>query len=242
MWELAQFPSRPLQGAAVYRFREWAIFVPFRRSSRVRPLFRQPLATMTTTATPSIFRCRICARIAAAVFLLLIAIEGLLLIPSTLRFEREILQRIVGEADATFFAALDYANLQSAPGPLGRSIASMTEMLGWRGLTVRNAVGQIIAAAGEPVRTSPAAIHPGRTHVADGLVRIDEGNRIEVAWTQDIRGVPLTFVARLDSSQVTPAAEPRLSGDLWTTDPTGITKTLRRLRRKLKPTRSRKIS
>ncbi len=46
----------------------------------------------------------------------------------------------------------------------------------------------------------------------------------------------------LDSPQVIPALEPKHSGDLWTTDPTGITKTLRRLRRKLKPARTRKSS
>ncbi len=36
------------------------------------------------------------------------------------------------------------------------------------------------------------------------------------------------------------AAEPKPSGDLWTTDPTGITKALRRLRRNLKHSRARK--
>ncbi len=38
----------------------------------------------------------------------------------------------------------------------------------------------------------------------------------------------------LDSPLIESATEPKPSGDLWTTDPTGITKTLRRLRRNLK--------
>ena len=41
-------------------------------------------------------------------------------------------------------------------------------------------------------------------------------------------------MAQLDSPLVEIATEPRPSGDLWTTDPTGITKALRRLRRNLK--------
>jgi len=41
-------------------------------------------------------------------------------------------------------------------------------------------------------------------------------------------------VAPLNSPFLEPAVEPRPSGDLWTTDPTGITKALRRLRRTLK--------
>lgn len=45
---------------------------------------------------------------------------------------------------------------------------------------------------------------------------------------------------RLDSSLVEIATEPKPSGDLWTTDPTGITKALRRLRRNLKHSRAKK--
>ena len=44
----------------------------------------------------------------------------------------------------------------------------------------------------------------------------------------------------LNSPLLEIAAEPRPSGDLWTTDPTGITKALRRLRRNLKHSRKMK--
>jgi SAM-dependent methyltransferase len=44
----------------------------------------------------------------------------------------------------------------------------------------------------------------------------------------------------LDSPLVETAIEPKPSGDLWTTDPTGITRALRRLRRNLKHSRKRK--
>lgn len=44
----------------------------------------------------------------------------------------------------------------------------------------------------------------------------------------------------ISSPLIEPAPEPKPSGDLWTTDPTGITKTLRRLRRNIKHSRKRK--
>jgi hypothetical protein len=44
----------------------------------------------------------------------------------------------------------------------------------------------------------------------------------------------------LDSPLVETAIEPKPSGDLWTTDPTGISRALRRLRRNLKHSRKRK--
>jgi SAM-dependent methyltransferase len=56
------------------------------------------------------------------------------------------------------------------------------------------------------------------------------------------RTIIAASAAPLDSPLVEVAVEPRSSGDLWTTDPTGITKTLRRLRRNLKHVGKRKRS
>jgi SAM-dependent methyltransferase len=56
------------------------------------------------------------------------------------------------------------------------------------------------------------------------------------------RTVIAASVKALDSPLVEVAPEPMPSGDLWTTDPTGITKVLRRLRRNLKQSRNRKNS
>jgi hypothetical protein len=39
---------------------------------------------------------------------------------------------------------------------------------------------------------------------------------------------------QLDLSLVEPVREPRLSGDLWNTDPTGIARKLRKIRQKMK--------
>jgi SAM-dependent methyltransferase len=54
------------------------------------------------------------------------------------------------------------------------------------------------------------------------------------------RTVVAASMMPLDSPLVETAAEPRPSGDLWTTDPTGITKVLRKLRRNLKHSRKKK--
>jgi SAM-dependent methyltransferase len=56
------------------------------------------------------------------------------------------------------------------------------------------------------------------------------------------RTVIAASAAPLDSPLVVPAREPRLPGDLWTTDPTGVTNVFRRLRRNMKPSRKRKGS
>jgi SAM-dependent methyltransferase len=56
------------------------------------------------------------------------------------------------------------------------------------------------------------------------------------------RTVIAASVLALDSPLVVAASEPKPSGDLWTTDPTGITKVLRRLRRNLKHSRVKKRS
>jgi hypothetical protein len=54
------------------------------------------------------------------------------------------------------------------------------------------------------------------------------------------RTVIAASVPTLNSPLLSVASEPMPSRDLWTTDPTGITKMLRRLRRNLKRSRSKK--
>lgn len=54
------------------------------------------------------------------------------------------------------------------------------------------------------------------------------------------RTVIAASMSALHSPLIDIAAEPTPSGDLWTTDPTGITKVLRRFRRNMKHSRSRK--
>jgi SAM-dependent methyltransferase len=56
------------------------------------------------------------------------------------------------------------------------------------------------------------------------------------------RTVIAASVPPIDSPLIEIAAEPKPSRDFWTTDPTGITKVLRRLRRNLKQSRSKKRS
>lgn len=56
------------------------------------------------------------------------------------------------------------------------------------------------------------------------------------------RTVIAASVPALDSPLLLPATEPMPSGDIWTTDPTGLSKTLRRLRRNFKHSRAGKRS
>jgi SAM-dependent methyltransferase len=56
------------------------------------------------------------------------------------------------------------------------------------------------------------------------------------------RTVIAASVPALDSAGLLSATEPKPSGDLWTTDPTGITNALRRIRRNLRHSRTRKRS
>lgn len=56
------------------------------------------------------------------------------------------------------------------------------------------------------------------------------------------RTVIVASVSALDSPLLLPATEPMPSGDIWTTDPTGFSKTLRRLRRNFKHSRAGKRS
>ena len=54
------------------------------------------------------------------------------------------------------------------------------------------------------------------------------------------RTVIAASISAFDSPLVEAATEPTPSGDLWTTDPTGVTKVLRRLRRNVKQSRNKK--
>jgi SAM-dependent methyltransferase len=54
------------------------------------------------------------------------------------------------------------------------------------------------------------------------------------------RTVIAASIAAIDSPLIEMANEPKPSGDLWTTDPTGVTKVLRRLRRNVKQSRKKK--
>ena len=56
------------------------------------------------------------------------------------------------------------------------------------------------------------------------------------------RTVIAASVSALDAPALLPATEPKPSGDLWTTDPTGITKALRRLGRNFRHSRAKKRS
>ena len=54
------------------------------------------------------------------------------------------------------------------------------------------------------------------------------------------RTVIAASIAAVESPLIVQATEPKPSGDLWTTDPTGVTKVLRRLRRNVKQGRNKK--
>lgn len=148
------------------------------------------------------FGCRLCWRIALAVFGLILFIESLILIPSAMRFERVELSRLENIA-ATAVESVrmlypDRGGIEALRLGFGRIVGAG----GIPGLAALESDGTPIVVAGESIEGVADAASRANASAMVSLGRSPDGRRYEVAWRMQEDGRDLVIAARLDSSRL----------------------------------------
>ena len=146
--------------------------------------------------------CRLCWRIALAVFGLILFIESLILIPSALRFERVELSRLDNVAATAVETVLtlypERGGIEAIRLGFGRVVGGM----GLLGLAALAPDGTPIVQAGEAIEALATAASRTNGSTMVPLNRSPDGRRYEVAWRMQLEGRDLVMAARLDSSHL----------------------------------------
>lgn len=146
--------------------------------------------------------CRLCWRVALAVFLLILVVESAILVPSAQRFERNELDRLADHAVIAIEPALLVGGaLAGGNAPL-REMAALVGQYRLAGLALYGRDGSPLMRVGD---------HEGLAYseniaklagmMAERVSRSADGRRTDVAWRSGRAGEPLVL-ARLDSGHV----------------------------------------
>ena len=141
-----------------------------------------------------LLRSPLCRTVALTVFVSILIIEAIVLVPSYLRYESDLLDRL---EDAGMTAAI------AAFGPRAhaskRDLLLTGRLLGrsphFRGGTLFRADGAVIGSFGEPPDLTPADAGHRRARSADGA-------HLDVLWTPAATGLPFVVAARLDAAWI----------------------------------------
>ncbi len=132
----------------------------------------------------ALLRCSLCWRIAWTVFLGILAIEAVVLVPSYVNRERDLLQRL-DFAGRQVLQALHLNRPGLAPLPPGTVITGYVQF---------DEAGDVHHRAGEPVGIG----------LGDESRYVEDGRRYETIWYGSVTNMPYAVAARLDSSAVQP--------------------------------------
>ena len=145
-------------------------------------------------AIKSSLQCRLCRRISIYVLLSILAIEGVILLPSYHRYERDLLGRLHVSSRAAVEGAF-----------LGKTGASAEELLDVvRQLVARRTLegGSLYDRDGRPVGQVGALpdLTPGTAGpAAEQSRRSADGDWCDMVWTAEVLGVPYTLIGRGDA-------------------------------------------
>ena len=140
------------------------------------------------------FRCRLCWRVTAVVFAGIFAIEAAILIPSYRNYEGDLLDRLNETGHAAMVASI-VTHGQPSDRDLLIIAGALTAATKLRGGVLYRPGGKRIGVFGE------APTHAADTLLQSGPQRVSP-ERFEVIWPADESGLPVTVVARLDSSTI----------------------------------------
>jgi|CXWL01.1.fsa_nt_gi diguanylate cyclase (GGDEF)-like protein len=146
--------------------------------------------------------CRLCWRITAAVFVLILVVESAILIPSAYRFERNELDRLADHAVIAIEPVLLVGGALQGGNAPAREMAALVGQYRLAGLALYGKDGSQLMRVGE---------HDGLAYeervaglagmMAERLGRSADGRRTDVAWRSGRAGEPLVL-ARLDSGHI----------------------------------------
>lgn len=145
--------------------------------------------------------CRLCWRVTLAVFLLILAVESAILVPSAQRFERTELDRLADHAMIAIEPALLVGGALSA-GRTPPEVAALVGQYRLAGLALFGRDGAALIRVGEHDGLNFSDRVAGLAGMMAGRVdRSGDGRRMDVAWRSSRAGEPLVL-ARLDSSHI----------------------------------------
>lgn len=146
--------------------------------------------------------CRLCKTITFSVFLLILAIESLILIPSAHNFRQETLQRLEQKVTAAVRFDLLSADMPVTPQLIQQRLIRVQSAPSILGLAVLRQDGTQLARTGR-AEFSDFAIEDV-LHGSRNVLRRsgDWGARHDIAWSEQAHGERLIFLASVDSSGV----------------------------------------
>ncbi|TGG93312.1 bifunctional diguanylate cyclase/phosphodiesterase [Natronospirillum operosum] len=136
-----------------------------------------------------VWRCRLCWWLTGAVFASIVIIEAIILAPSYVNYERDLLQSLNQAGQQATRAALPAAG--DMPEAALDSLVGRTLV---RGIVLHHGAGEV---AGEPLTTAPRDDSDLRHKRRRG-----DGDWLEVRWSAADLGLPWDVSARLDASTV----------------------------------------
>jgi signal transduction histidine kinase len=142
--------------------------------------------------------CKLCRRIAFAVFVAILFIEGAILIPSVVNFERDLLKRLELEGFQTVQSVFRLAAKDAQPADLLKAAARQMENSKLRGGALFDRDGKFLGSFGEET-LSPQSLAANSTMQME---EVESGQRYEISWTAENIGHPYHMIARLDSSWI----------------------------------------
>jgi len=149
-----------------------------------------------------IFGCRLCWRVTLAVFVLILAVESAILVPSAQRFERDQLDRLADQAVIAVEPALLVGGALTGGAAALQEIASLVGQYRLAGLALYGRDGSTLLRAGEHEGLDyPASVANLTGMMAERVGRSADGRRTDVAWRSGRAGGSVVL-ARLDSEHV----------------------------------------
>ena len=145
-----------------------------------------------------LFRCRLCWQIALAVTVCIVAIEAVILIPSYVSYEKDLLHRLEAVGLATVRAGLSRSETLLDARKNAESLLEQSEFLG---LAILGADGGEAVYVGQNPDLTIAQARELDTLPKRG----PDGNRYSVVYGQSQTGLPFAVVAVLDASWIADA-------------------------------------
>ena len=155
---------------------------------------------MLQTIAKSLMQYRLCRRIAACVFLSIIAIEAIILVPSYYNYQSDLVRHL--EQDGRSQAAILFSTRSTLrPDEFASLTQSLEKHSPIRGGILFDREGEVIGSFGDL---------PSAGVFTTGALTSD-GDRFDVLWGTDDLAGPYKFAARLDATPIQSA----LTGFIW---------------------------